>query len=672
MKTASVKRTKERPATTLQARIILLLAGISLLGLVEIGLRLGEYGGELALVVKRQSGTNEVYQINRSVARRYFAGSGISIPEPADETFSVEKSPTMKRIFCIGESTMAGFPYEYHATAPSFLRDRLQSALPDYTIEVVNVGVSAISSFVIADLLEELMEYEPDLFIVYSGHNEFYGAYGAGSAVSAGSSWLTRLHFSLLRFRSYIALRDVLSAISGLFSPASEPRPSGTMMQQLAANRLIMHDDPVYHTGKRIFSENINRMISSAQSAGVPILFSALVSNLKDQPPFVSSFSETTSADVQQKILRLLDNGDHESSAGNSTSAMEQFQSALELDTLYAMSHFKMGTELLITGQHELAKIAFTRSRDFDALRFRASSDFETTLSAICHERNVPVARVDSAFSSGSPTGIPGNELLLEHLHPNIEGYFLMAKIFAKTIRENNLLAPPAQWSPEKSDSSLLAQSTVSPLDRAIGKLRVEFLKRQWPFTTGPTDFEYKPENQIEAIAFRYVRREINWSDARYTAADYFARTGDFDKARNECEAVSRVIPDSYNPVFRIAEYYRMEGKRDEAKAAFERSLVLENNPYAHMKLGLIALEMRNSETAEHHFSEAIAVNRTFPESFTQEMSSAANYLLGVAQARRGKIAEARTSARRALAIQPGNRDAEYLLHQLDTLSVRN
>lgn len=658
-------------STSPRARLLLLLGGLALVAIVEIAFRLGGYGGELSLVVKNQTGMNEVYQINRSAARRYFSGSGISIPEPADETFAVVKTPTTKRIFCIGESTMAGFPYEYNATAPSFLRDRLQAALPSYTIEVVNVGVSAISSFVIADMLDELLRYEPDLIIVYSGHNEFYGAYGAGSAVSAGAPWLTRLHFSLLNFRSYIALRDGLYALASLFATPSDQKHPGTMMQQLAANRLIMPGDPVYETGKNNFSENVSRMIDAATDAGVPILFSALVCNLKDQPPFVSSFSESTPDAVREKVLQRFAEGNERSALGDRQAAVDAFRAASGLDSLYALAHFRVGREMLAAGTFEEARRAFTQARDLDALRFRASSDFEQILTTICTGRRVPLAPIDSAFSKESPEGIPGRELLLEHLHPNVEGYFLMAKVFANTIKESGIIAPRAEWTDDEPDSVLLNRSTVSGLDHAIGKLRIEFLKRQWPFASGPTDYEYRPEGTIEAIAFRYVRREIPWSDARYAAADYYAQTGEFDKARNECEAVSKIIPHSYNPVFRIAEYYRMEGKRDEAKAAFQRSLTIENNPYARMKLGLIALEMRDSKEAEQQLSEAIAVNRTFPESFTIEMSSAANYLLGVAQARQGKFTEARAAAQRALAIQPGNREAEYLLQQLDTLSTR-
>jgi len=46
---------------------------------------------------------------------------------------------------------------------------------------VVNVGISAISSYMVLNFVNELVQYQPDLFVLYMGHNEFYGAFGIGS-----------------------------------------------------------------------------------------------------------------------------------------------------------------------------------------------------------------------------------------------------------------------------------------------------------------------------------------------------------------------------------------------------------------------------------------------------------------------------------------------------------
>ncbi len=39
--------------------------------------------------------------------------------------------------------------------------------------EVINAGGISYASYRVAHLMEELVNYQPDLFIIYTGHNEF-------------------------------------------------------------------------------------------------------------------------------------------------------------------------------------------------------------------------------------------------------------------------------------------------------------------------------------------------------------------------------------------------------------------------------------------------------------------------------------------------------------------
>ena len=145
-----------------------------------------------------------------------------------------------------------------------------------------------------------------------------------------------------------------------------------------------------------------------------------------------------------------------------------------------------------------------------------------------------------------------------------------------------------------------------------------------------------------------------------------------FELALKECLAVSRVIPYLYNPLLRVADYYRMEGKREEAKTAYRRCLVVEENPYAHVKLGLALLEEENAAEAAKELEMAIRVNGTFHDPFRPEGSSGARYLLGVAYAKMGKMQEAKNELNRALAINPKNADARDVLNQIENASRQN
>ena len=233
--------------------IVAMVPVLTFVGL-ELALRAGGYGGDLRLVTQRTVGNHEYHVINRKVGRRYFAQAGTVVPEPAEEMFEIQKSPRTLRIFCLGESTMAGFPYEFHATAPGFLRDRLQLLLPSHKIEVVNVGLSAVSSFVVLDFIEELSDYQPDLFIVYLGHNEFYGVYGAGSTVSGGRApWVNRLTIRLLKFRTFLLLRDAAGWLAGRFARDSAG-DARTLMAQVAGDKLIPYGSPVYEQARATYS----------------------------------------------------------------------------------------------------------------------------------------------------------------------------------------------------------------------------------------------------------------------------------------------------------------------------------------------------------------------------------------------------------------------------------
>ena len=76
------------------------------------------------------------------------------------------------RIFCLGGSTATGYPYWYNASFSFFLKTRLKIIFPDKNIEVINLSMTAVNSFTVLDMVKELPEYEPDLILVYDGHNE--------------------------------------------------------------------------------------------------------------------------------------------------------------------------------------------------------------------------------------------------------------------------------------------------------------------------------------------------------------------------------------------------------------------------------------------------------------------------------------------------------------------
>ncbi len=650
-------------------RFILLLAPLFFFAGIEGALRIFNYGDDLEIVKTKTIGQHEFYVINRALAKRYFGQSGTTIPEPSEDLFEKQKSPQTIRVFCLGESTMAGFPYDFNATAPSFLRDRLQSIFPDRNIEVINLGLSASTSFIVVDLVKQLVEYEPDLFVLYLGHNEFYGIFGSGSAVRIpGGTWLTNLHIALLHYRTYYLLREGLTALINLFT-APQSTPEGTMMEQMVREQVIPYGSELYVKTRETFRSNLKKIFEVSQRHGIPLVASALVSNIKDHPPFRSEFQTSTTPETRWEWERAFAQGEAAISKGDTSGAQRAFTRCTELDSLHARPFYLLGRIEYQRGNLVHAKNLLLRAKDLDALRFRASEDFAADLKRIATEHRVLVAPVDSFFASASTKGMIGNELMLEHLHPNIEGYFLLAKAIAQTILENRVLGSTGQNF--HSDDEYWSRSRVTEFDRLVGQMKIDLLTHQWPFVTPTQPYRIRPRNRIEELALQYVEGKIFWSTARYELAEYYASRQEFELARKECLAISKVIPFSYQPLLMVADFYRFEGRTVEAKTWYARSMSVEDNPYARLKLAIILLEEERPADAKHQIQLAFDVAARNNFSLTKEAFASSYYLLGVAQAKMGEFSEATKSLQRSLSYEPHQNDAKELLQQLSSLQSR-
>jgi lysophospholipase L1-like esterase len=94
----------------------------------------------------------------------------------------LRKKGSALRIVCLGGSTTAGYPYNTApafgsgASFPNYLRLILQYNHPDMPdIQMLNMGCNALNSLNIRQLVASLKRNKPDIFILYSGHNEYFG-----------------------------------------------------------------------------------------------------------------------------------------------------------------------------------------------------------------------------------------------------------------------------------------------------------------------------------------------------------------------------------------------------------------------------------------------------------------------------------------------------------------
>ena len=82
------------------------------------------------------------------------------------QRFGVDKAPGSLRIFTLGGSTTAGRPYDDHISFSRWLERYLDAAEPGREHEVINAGGISYASYRVVALMEELVRYQPDVFVV--------------------------------------------------------------------------------------------------------------------------------------------------------------------------------------------------------------------------------------------------------------------------------------------------------------------------------------------------------------------------------------------------------------------------------------------------------------------------------------------------------------------------
>ncbi len=127
------------------------------------------------------------------------------------QSFAAKKGAGTVRVFCLGGSTVQGRPYSVATSFTNWLKLDLEAGDVKRQYEVVNCGGISYASYRLAPIMRELMSYEPDLFILCTGHNEFLEdrTYEAIKRMPTG---LIRLHEALLHLRSYSVAYHAIAA----------------------------------------------------------------------------------------------------------------------------------------------------------------------------------------------------------------------------------------------------------------------------------------------------------------------------------------------------------------------------------------------------------------------------------------------------------------------------
>jgi lysophospholipase L1-like esterase len=473
--------------------ILTLALPIAVLALLELGLRLSGFGHDLEPLFIASPQRPDYLQANPRVVTRFFTDPARA-PSVSIETayFRASKQPGTLRVFVQGESSAAGFPYGLGASLAGVLDQRLERAFPSREIEVISTAMAAVNSYALLDFADEIIAQQPDAVIVYAGHNEYLGILGVGSTLRvASNSALTR---------AFLAVRELrlFQVMSRLIGDAMMPgggdvaTTADTLMARVAGERFIALNSALYQRGIEQFETNLSPLLDKYRDAGIRVFIGTLVSNERDQMPLaVLGGAESDAAGAAKTAYH----------AAQDAEAAKRFAAARE---------------------------GYAWARDLDPLRFRAPAAFNETVGAVAKAHGAILVDAHAAFLKASPHELIGNKLLLEHVHPNLDGYFLLADAFFDAMVAHGL---PGRPEVDVLTAEARADMPVSDIDRYLGDYKVLRIKSGWPFAASSHPPQLpRPASEGERLAQDLYFERISWPTAQDQLRRHYQAIG--DKAR--------------------------------------------------------------------------------------------------------------------------------------------
>jgi tetratricopeptide (TPR) repeat protein len=554
-------------------------------------------------------------QINRRYLERFFSWDAAMVPELAPAEISERKDSAILRIVCLGGSSMFGTPYAVSATPSALLSTQLRHLYPDRSIEVVNLGASAINTNVILTMVPAVIGLHPDLVLIYAGHNEFYGPGGVGAP------WLVRTIPALSGVAAWV--RDLhLTALIRSFLP-SAPQSVGTERNMMkAASRgaeVALNSDDARFVFRQC-ENNLRHILVDFRNARIPVLISDLSSNLMFPPLGASS-----------------DSPDARAAYASGTSAYARGDSAAALHWL-------------------------TEARDQDLLKFRAPSETNRIIHRISFEESVPCLPADSLFRAASPRGITDTTLFTEHLHPNVRGYDLLVRMFIVAAMERGHLPPSAGRSLLPFDPDSLA---LCWLDLAGAEVSLQHLTGGWPFEgfRVRTPLLDQADSTRRALVTALMARTIGWHEAERAFAGHALITRDTAEAIRTYRTIVNGSPRDLQSLFSLGQLYAKTGSEERALSCYLTLLVRDSSfVTALVESGLLETNAGDFSGARRHFTRALGLTLTSPD---QTLRGLALYGLGAVEANEGNFLRAAEHLADASRILPGFQPVHELSRQL-------
>jgi len=302
---------------------------------------------------------------------------------PEETTFAAEKPPGTFRIFTLGGSSVA-FLQDHLKELEKGLNRRFEG--PFEQIQIINAGAPSFGSQRVLFIAREALTYDPDLLVLYTGHNEFEDLKQMEVArlglsplqevlIHSAACRLLWAHWKAASLRVFKNERNLEILRS---SPNSSPEEwEQTLSRDALSSRM------------EAFHNNLRIIARLCRDEGVPLITGTVPSN-HWEPSLLDVRSQE---EYGEELVPLLENRRYEA-------------------------------------YHAAVRELLARS-----LRRQSSDTENAIIRAVADEFGLPLADVRRAVRKVEPHGIPGETLFDDCCHLNEAGNDVWIETYTPLIR---------------------------------------------------------------------------------------------------------------------------------------------------------------------------------------------------------------------------------------------
>ena len=540
------------------------------------------------------------------------------------QQFPVRKATGVRRIICLGGSTTYGRPYDDRTSFCGWLRAFLPAVDPNRQWEVINAGGISYASYRVVRLMEELVRHEPDLFIIYTGHNEFLEKRTYDRLLRT-PEFMRDLTSLASRLRLYSLLSDVIYPTKEVLETEVDAVLDNSVGPEDYDRDDAMRDAVLEH-----FRISLQRMSRIGQESGAEIIFVTPASNIRDFSPFKAEPSAGLDAArmrqiglLKESITEHLDNQENEQAANLA-------KQALAIDPRDAELLFLEGRALLALRKTDEASRAFIAARDEDIAPLRALTPVPGIVAEVASENVNGLVDFAGMIEKSSPDGIPGEEHFLDHVHPSIEANRMLGLAIVDEMIEMKVATPASTW--DDAVISSITERVNSNVDAAANAMALTNLSRvlTWAgkqeealrlaerataMTRDPhTLFQMvtvlmRNDRQEEALLYseEAARLMPDIADIRRINGILLAQHGRNAEALQELETAARLDATMIDIHYHLGLVLSDLGYEDRAERAYRKAMELEpDNANALNNLGILLVQRGGREGAMDLFERAV------------------------------------------------------------------